>query len=132
MTAILLLLALASGRCTDHALGRLERLGSAAILVGRFSAGVRLFAAALAGSGRVSYWRFVLYDAAGSLVYAGLCLLLGHLFGARVLEHAGAGPALLIVLPLALGGLVAWRLARRRRHGPATASRLHGSRAGGR
>jgi membrane protein DedA with SNARE-associated domain len=120
---------LASSHCAARTLRRYERLGGAAVLLGRFSMGVRLFAAALAGSGRVGYWRFLLYDGLGSLTYAMLLLLLGHLFGARVMERAGLGGAVLLVgPPLALAGLIAWRLARRFRHGPATAERIRGPR----
>jgi len=117
---------LASTHCAARTLRSFERLGGGAVLLGRFSMGVRLFAAALAGSGRIAYWRFLLYDGLGSLTYAALLLLLGHLFGARVMERSGLGAALLLLGPLALGGLIAWRLARRKRHGPATAARVRG------
>jgi membrane protein DedA with SNARE-associated domain len=102
----------------------LDRLGGTAVLLGRFSAGVRLFAAAMAGSGRMGYPRFLVYDAAGTVVYVALWLALGHVFGALALERSRIGPVALVLVPLALGVLIGWRLRRRRRHGPATAAGL--------
>jgi membrane protein DedA with SNARE-associated domain len=82
---------------------------------------VRLFVAILAGSGQISYWRFLALDAVGTIVYATLWIVLGALFGAAVLKRTGPFTrVLLLLLPTALFGVLAYRLVRRRRYGPAS------------
>jgi membrane protein DedA with SNARE-associated domain len=117
-------LALASKRCVERTVAFFKRFGAGAILLSRVSFGVRLFAAALAGSGHIAYWRFLAYDTAGTLAYATLWLVLGHVFGAAVLERAAAARLLLVIGPAALVGLVLYRLARRWRYGAASARSL--------
>ena len=46
---------LGSAQCVDTALGYFRRFGAPALLIGRFSTSVRLFAAAWAGCGHISY-----------------------------------------------------------------------------
>jgi membrane protein DedA with SNARE-associated domain len=92
-----------------------------AVLLARFSTSVRLFAAILAGSGQIGYWRFVALDSVGTVIYATLWIVLGTLFGAAVLERTGPFTrVLLLLVPTALFGVLAYRLARRRRYGPAS------------
>jgi membrane protein DedA with SNARE-associated domain len=114
-------LSLGSVRCVEKTLTFFRRYGGVAILVCRFSTGVRLFAAVLAGSGEISYRRFVSLDLIGSLVYATLWIVLGATVGAIVLERVG-GPAraLLLLGPAALIGVLAYRLFRRWRYGSAS------------
>lgn len=114
-------LSLGSARCVETALRRFKRFGAVAVLLARFSTSVRLFAAILAGSGQISYWRFVALDAVGTVIYSTLWIVLGALFGAAVLERTGPFMrVLLLLLPTALFGLLAYRLVRRRRYGPAS------------
>ena len=114
-------LSLGSARCVETALRRFRRFGAVALLMARFSTSVRLFAAILAGSGQISYWRFVALDVVGTVVYSTLWIVLGALFGAAVLERTGPFMrVLLLLLPTALFGLLAYRLVRRRRYGPAS------------
>ena len=114
-------LSLGSARCVETALRRFKRFGAVALLMARFSTSVRLFAAILAGSGQISYWRFVALDVVGTVVYSTLWIVLGALFGAAVLERTGPFMrVLLLLLPTALFGLLAYRLVRRRRYGPAS------------
>lgn len=114
-------LSLGSVRCVERTLTFFRRYGAVAILVCRFSTGVRLFAAVLAGSGEISYRRFVSLDVIGSLVYATLWIVLGTTVGAIVLERVG-GPAraLLFLGPAALIAVLAYRLFRRWRYGSAS------------
>ena len=70
-------LSLGSVRCVEKTLTFFRRYGAVAILVCRFSTGVRLFAAVLAGSGEISYRRFVSLDVIGSIVYTTLWIVLG-------------------------------------------------------
>jgi len=114
-------LSLGSARCVETALQSFKRFGAVAVLLARFSTSVRLFAAILAGSGQISYWRFLVLDSIGTLVYATLWIVLGAMFGAAVLERTGPRTRLLVlVVPAALFSILAYRLIRRRRYGAAS------------
>jgi membrane protein DedA with SNARE-associated domain len=115
---------LGSAHCIRKAEDYFRRFGGATIVIGRFVAGVRIFAAALAGSGGITYQRFLLFDVLGALLWAAACVLPGYLLGpraTRVLEEFG-DVVLLAGLVLVLGGLavIAFRVWKRRRHKPAT------------
>jgi membrane protein DedA with SNARE-associated domain len=114
-----------SGRCLAKTRDYFHRFGAVTILIGRFVAGVRIFAAALAGSGAIRYHHFLVFDALGALVWATAFVLLGYLFGdvgVAIMERYGV--TLLIGVTLAgLGSIIAYRLLKRGRHGPATIGR---------
>lgn len=115
-------LTLGSERCVDDTVRRFRRFGPPAILLGRYSTGVRLFAAILSGCGYIAYRRFLAYDIAGSLVYATLWVMVGHVFGEQVsavLAWLGRRRAIIMIVPAALLAIVAYRLWRRRRYGAA-------------
>ena len=60
-------------------------------------------------------------DAVGTVVYASLWIVLGAMFGPTVLERSGSyARALVLLVPAALLGVLAYRLVRRRRYGPAS------------
>jgi membrane protein DedA with SNARE-associated domain len=114
-------LSLGSVRCVENTLACFRRFGPLAVLVGRFSTGVRLFAAVLAGSGEISYRRFILLDLIGSLVYMTLWITLGAAFGAAVLDRVGQPlQAILLLGPAALVAVLLYRLLRRWRYGAAS------------
>ena len=114
-------LSLGSVRCVENTLACFRRFGALAVLVGRFSTSVRLFAAVLAGSGEISYRRFILLDLIGSLIYMTLWIGLGAAFGAVVLEQVGRPlQAILLLGPAALVAVLLYRLYRRRRYGAAS------------
>jgi len=114
-------LSLGSVRCVENTLACFRRFGALAVLVGRFSTSVRLFAAVLAGSGEISYRRFILLDLIGSLIYMTLWIGLGAAFGAVVLEQVGRPlQAILLLGPAALAAVLLYRLYRRRRYGAAS------------
>jgi membrane protein DedA with SNARE-associated domain len=118
---------LGSAACVEKTVGYFRRFGAAAILLARFSASVRLFASALSGCGHITYGKFLAFDVAGTLVYTTLCVTLGHLVGeqvAEILGRYGAARLLLLIGPAALAGLIAYRLWRRARYGPARADVL--------
>lgn len=116
-----------SSRCIEKAKIYFRRFGGATIVIGRFVTGVRLFAATLAGSGGIRYPVFLAADTAGALLWAGIFVVLGHLLG----THAGEalkpyGSVVLAVgagLALVAPALIAYRVWKRRRHGPATSDR---------
>jgi membrane protein DedA with SNARE-associated domain len=113
---------LGSANCIERTVGYFRRFGAAAVLLSRFSASVRLFAAALSGCGHIPYWKFIALDLVGTVLYTTLLVTLGHLVGERAAEllgrHRGAR-LLVLVGPLALATLLAYRLWRRRRYGAA-------------
>jgi len=114
-------LSLGSVRCVENTLACFRRFGALAVLVGRFSTSVRLFAAVLAGSGEIPYRRFILLDLVGSVVYMTLWITLGAAFGAVVLEQVGRPlQAILLLGPAALVAVLLYRLYRRRRYGAAS------------
>ena len=85
---------------------------------------MRLFAAALAGSAGIRYSSFLFSDTLGALLWAGTFVLLGYALGAQAAWILRAYGDVVLVIGLALAllppGLVAYRLWRRRRRGPAT------------
>jgi membrane protein DedA with SNARE-associated domain len=120
-----------SGGCIRKTQEYFRRFGALTILIGRFAAGVRIFAAALAGTGVIPYYQFLLFEILGAFVWAAALILLGYAFGdlaVGLIERYG-GVALLTGLAVAtLVGIVIVRLLKRRRHGPATVAR-HARRA---
>jgi membrane protein DedA with SNARE-associated domain len=119
-------LSLGSGRCVERTTDYFTRYGAWAIVIGRFVAGVRIFAAPLAGSGGMRYPTFLACEVGGAVVWSSLFVLLGWLVGDRWITAAdrvgGAALALGLVAVLAAGVVLVGRLRRRARHGAAPAT----------
>jgi membrane protein DedA with SNARE-associated domain len=101
-----------------QARGFLDGRGASAIFVGRFTAFLRAVTPGLAGLSGMRYRRFLVYNAAGGLVWGLGCVVAGYLAGSsyeRVAGYLGGGGAVAAGV-LALVALVGWRLAKRRRH----------------
>ncbi|HEY7519650.1 MAG TPA: VTT domain-containing protein [Methylomirabilota bacterium] len=125
-------LTLGSEQCVEKTVRYFIRFGPAAILLSRFSASVRLFAAALSGCGHIAYSRFLAFDVVGSVLYALLLVTVGRLVGesaAEFLGRLGGLRILLFVGPLAFAGLLGYRLYRRRRYGAAKMDAVRGGAA---
>jgi membrane protein DedA with SNARE-associated domain len=94
----------------------LRRHGGKAVLLGRCTALLRALVPGLAGMSRMRYRTFLVWNAAGGIVWGAGCVLLGYAFAQsltlldRYLHYAST-----TVLVLAIGGLVAHRLLVRRR-----------------
>jgi membrane protein DedA with SNARE-associated domain len=114
---------LGSGQCVRKTGEYYRKFGPATIVIGRFVAGVRIFASPLAGAGLVPYWKFLAFEVAGALLWAGLFVGAGYLLGGRAvrfLEGSTWVPlAGGLAAVLALAAPVGQRLWRRARHGPA-------------
>jgi membrane protein DedA with SNARE-associated domain len=115
-------LTLGSEQCVERTIGYFKRFGAGAIMLSRFSHSVRLFASAMSGCGHIPYWRFIVFDFVGTVLYAALWVSIGHLVGEQAAELLGRHDAtrlLLLIGPLAFAALIGYRLWRRRRYGPA-------------
>ncbi len=119
---------LGSRRCVEKAKRCFERFGPAAIIVGRFVAGVRIFVTPIAATSGMPYLRYLAYDAVGAFVWAALWIVVGFVVGERwqawtqeygsttvTVAMAGAGAAGLL-------GVVGYRFTKRWRHGGARLS----------
>jgi membrane protein DedA with SNARE-associated domain len=95
----------------------LNSRGAVAVLVGRFTAVFRAMMPALAGTARMPYRTFAVYNAVGGLIWGiGYCLL-GYLAGSAyqaVEREVGAGFAIAIAA-LVVAALVVWAVRRHRR-----------------
>ncbi len=99
----------------DRAEEYLRRRGPHAVVLGRFTAGLRVMVPGLAGISRMSYWRFLLFNVIGGALWATTFVLLGYFGGAAWHQVAGiASKAGLILLALIVVGLTAVRVARNR------------------
>jgi membrane-associated protein len=90
----------------------LRRRGGWAVFLGRFIAFFRAVMPALAGTSRMPYGRFLLFNAAGGLVWGVGFVLLGYLAGnsyETVAKTAGKDIAAVIAV-VAVAALVVWRL----------------------
>lgn len=101
----------------DKAVATLHARGAAAVLLGRFTAVLRALMPALAGTARMPYRTFVLFNAIGGIVWGiGYCLL-GYLAGsayAVVERRVGTGFAIALAA-LVAGAVAVWAIRRHRR-----------------
>jgi len=89
--------------------------GASTVVVARFVPIVRTFAPFVAGLGRMAYLRYVAFSALGAILWVGLCLGTGALFGNIPLVQKNFSVVVLgivgvSVLPLLIG---AWRSRRK-------------------
>ena len=104
-----------------HAQDLIRRRGPAAVFLGRFIAFFRALMPALAGISHMRYRVFLLFNAAGGLVWGVGFTLLGYYAGdayKRVEKTAGTAVAIVVAV-LVAAGLVVWHLRRRRRESDA-------------
>ncbi len=81
-----------------------QQHGGKTVFIGRFIALLRTWSAVLAGVARMPYGTFLLYNATGGILWAGLFGALGYVFGRNLpkLEHYIGQASLAIVLFIAL------------------------------
>lgn len=107
----------------DDARDLLARRGGTAVFLGRWVAFFRAVMPALAGAARMPYLRFLVFNAAGGIVWGAVVVLLGYAAGASyatVQKTIGPGSAV-IVLAVVVLALLGWRVRRRRADRPSTA-----------
>ncbi len=115
---------LGSGKCLQKAVAFYHLRGRLAVVVGRFVVGVRAFLFPLAGSARMPYAQFLLFDSVGALVWAGLFVLAGYGVGWQVEGisegYRTASLTLAGILGTGFAGYLLIKFYRRQRHGPAS------------
>jgi membrane protein DedA with SNARE-associated domain len=100
------------GERLDRAREFLARRGGAAVFLGRFVAFSRAVMPSLAGTAGMRYPRFLVFNAAGAIVWGAGVVLLGYLAGnsyAAVERTVGRGVGL-AVAGLVIVALVVWRI----------------------
>lgn len=104
-------LALKYGRYIHLSEGRLKlgqylfmRHGGKVVFFGRFVALLRILAAFLAGTNRMAFVKFLVFNASGGVIWAGVFGYGGYFLGDRV--HQLVGPVGLVVLFGAIGALI--------------------------
>lgn len=101
----------------DRAQELIRRRGPAAVFLGRFIAFFRALMPALAGISRMPYRVFLVFNAAGGLVWGVGCVLLGYYAGSayqRVEKTVGTAVAIIVAV-VVVAALVVRHLRRRRR-----------------
>jgi membrane-associated protein len=96
----------------DRAQALLKRRGGAAVFLGRWTAFFRAVMPALAGSARIPYPRFFLYNATGGILWGVTVVMIGYLAGrsyAKVERVFGWGAAAVIALVI-VSALTVWRV----------------------
>lgn len=95
----------------------LARRGGSAVFLGRWVAFFRAVMPALAGTARMPYRKFVVWNAAGGIVWGVAVVMLGYLAGLayKQIESTFGSVVAYVVGGLVVVGLVAWYVRRHRR-----------------
>jgi membrane protein DedA with SNARE-associated domain len=99
---------------TTERLGRAEaffaRHGGSAVFLSRFVVGLRVFGALVAGTSRMPWVRFALYNLLGGTVWATAAVSLGYFLWASIslVEHWVGRVSLLLFAAMALALLLRW------------------------
>jgi membrane protein DedA with SNARE-associated domain len=127
--ALLCRLSTSPGACERHSQAVFVRYGARALLVSKFIPGFATVASTLAGATEMRLRRFLLLDLAGTSLWVGSGLALGHAFAPTVLgvlawlEASGTWGALaLCVAVLGVAAQRAWRHYRQRQQRRAASS----------
>jgi membrane-associated protein len=98
----------------QHAHDFFERHGGKAVVLARFAPIVRTFVPFVAGGANMTYRTFALYNVTGAILWVGICVGAGYLFGnipvvKQNFELVVLGIVAVSLLPLAIEILKAWR-----------------------
>ena len=102
-----------------HAEAFFARHGGRAVFLARFVAGLRVLGALVAGTTRMPWAKFALYNVLGGTVWATAAISLGYFLWASIslVEHWVGRVSLLVVAALALALLLRWAYRRTTRGG---------------
>jgi membrane protein DedA with SNARE-associated domain len=106
--------------CVERTTGSFLRYGMGTLVVAKFVPGLSAVATPLAGLMKIRPSRFLMLDALGSTLWAGVYLTLGVIFRSQ-LERIAAivartGASLVAVLVCTIGGYLTWKWIARRRY----------------
>jgi membrane protein DedA with SNARE-associated domain len=91
-----------------------ERHGAKTVFIGRFFSVLRVTAAWLAGIAHMPWWRFLIWNAAGGIIWAALIGLVAYYAGEAAVEAISrygliAGIVLVVLVVAGLTGLHIWK-----------------------
>src|SRR5262250_2131171 len=99
--------------CVRRTEGIFSRQGARSLLVAKFLPGLGLVTPPLAGVFRMRFRRFLLFDAIGSVLWAGVFLAVGYAFAGQIeqvaAQLASLGGWLLVLLAAALAAYIAYK-----------------------
>jgi membrane protein DedA with SNARE-associated domain/rhodanese-related sulfurtransferase len=105
--------------CVRKTEGLFSTQGARSLLVAKFFPGFSTVAPPLAGVFHMRLGRFLLYDAGGSLIWAGSFITLGYAFSGqieRIAERAASlGGGLLVLIIAVMGGYIGYKIIARQR-----------------
>jgi membrane protein DedA with SNARE-associated domain len=105
--------------CVRRTEGLFEKEGARSLVLAKFLPGLSTVATPLAGIFQMRLKKFLLFDALGTLLWAGTYLGLGYLFSEqieRIAQHAAAlGGWLLVLLIAALASFISYKFAARQK-----------------
>ncbi|HET8602676.1 MAG TPA: DedA family protein [Marmoricola sp.] len=101
----------------DRAMAFLRRRGGLAVFLGRFTAFFRAMMPALAGASRMRYRTFLVWNAAGGILWGTGYVVLGHIAGAsyHALEATVGRDAAIAVGAVVVVAIIVWRVRAHRR-----------------
>lgn len=118
MVRLLCRLSFESTVCVRKTEEYFAKRGPVSLLVAKFVPGLGSVAAPIAGQTEMPYSLFLVYDAAGALLWTLTVVLGGRFFGVLLRQHPEAlawmGHSALILVALLIGVLLAWRMMQQR------------------
>jgi len=111
--------ALEQDSCVRRTENAFLKYGLDSLLVSKFVPGLNAVASPLAGSSGARYWRFLVYDAAGAVIWSATYLTLGFIFFEQLESVIGyasrMGTSLLVLLAGLFALWIGWKFTQRRR-----------------
>jgi len=108
---VLCRMSLSPDTCVRQTESIFQRFGPSSMLFAKFVPGFASVATALAGALRLSYWKFVLFDAAGAALWSGVAIALGYVFRSAIDDVMNKLAALgKYGLMIVIAGFVVWIL----------------------
>jgi rhodanese-related sulfurtransferase len=111
---VLCRVSLSPDTCVRQTESIFQRFGPSSMLFAKFVPGFASVATALAGALRLSYWKFVLFDAGGAALWSGVGIGLGYLFRDAIdgvmtkLSELGRYGLMLVIAAFVAWILVKW------------------------
>ena len=105
----------------DRAEATVRRYGGRAVFLGRFTTTLRVLVPGFAGMSRVPYREFLVWNAAGGVIWAVFFVLLGYFAGSEwktVTHNATLGGLVVAAVVGSMVGVRVWHLRRRRLRRP--------------